>query len=224
MKLISLLFFFIKKLLRVTIIFAFVVLAITLLIWLIHTVVTVQYQSAIYTNIHSISGKKVALVLGAGLHADGSPSDILADRLSAAALLYQQKKIRRIIVSGDNRFHNYSEPDTMKKVLIDKGVAAEDIYPDYAGRRTYDSCWRVKSIFSQTDIILVTQSFHMTRSLFLCNNLGVKSIGFIADKPRYRWDQWLVWTVRDYFSLLLSIVDVILKRPSTIGGNKINIS
>src|SRR4051794_29574325 len=44
----------------------------------------------------------VALVLGAGLRPDGSPSTYLRRRLDAARSLYEAGTVRVILVSGDN--------------------------------------------------------------------------------------------------------------------------
>lgn len=206
---------------------AFAILLILLFIaalpFVFHHFTTEHYKPSMYSNVRSISGKNVALVLGAGLEPNGSPSYILHDRLETSAKLYKAKKVKKIVVSGDNRFKNYSEPDAMKAALVKMGVPANVIQPDFAGRRTYDSCWRMNHIFSQTDIIIVTQSFHMTRSLFLCNHLGVKSIGMIADKPRYSAADWNWWTFRDKLSILKAYFDIYIWQPYVVPGKTIEL-
>src|SRR5258708_11414714 len=128
-----------------------------------------------FTDVSAVPAARVALVLGAGVHRDRRPSPILADRIKAAVALYKAGKVKKLLMSGDNRVANYNEPDVMKKMALDLGVPKEDVQVDYAGRRTYDSCWRAKYIFSQDNLIVVTQSFHMPRALFLCEMLGVKT-------------------------------------------------
>lgn len=188
----------------------------------IHSIMDNYYKKSVYTNIQTIPQKYTALVLGAGVKPNGIPSNILYDRLEAAANLYKNGKVKKIIVSGDNRFTTYNEPSVMQKTLLTMGVSQKDIQADYAGTRTYASCWRIKHIFDQKDIIIVTQSFHMARSLFICNQLGVTSIGFIADKPRYNPLQWFYWSIRDMFSSILSIIDVYIRRPYVMGGPQIS--
>lgn len=189
----------------------------------IYALTYIHYRSQIYTDIHQIPEKKVALVLGAGVWRNGSPSPILADRIQAAVELYKAGKVKKLLMSGDNRFSHYNEPEAMIREAINSGVPESDIQADYAGRRTYDSCWRAKNIFSQDEIIIVTQSFHMTRALFLCNQLGIKSIGFSADQPHYTSTQWLYWTSRDMVALNLSIIDLYLVEPDFIRGDKIDL-
>ena len=188
--------------------------------WIVLSATSSHLQSS---SENSLSPAYSAIVLGAGLRSDGSPSDILRDRVEAGVKLYKSGKVKKLIMSGDNRFKNYSEPDVMKQVAIQLGVPAEDIQPDYAGRRTYDSCWRARHIFSQNETIIVTQSFHMTRAIFVCNQLGIKSQGFTADVDRYDKKSWLYWSLRDIISLDKSLIDIFVFPPKPVGGEKIQI-
>jgi len=93
---------------------------------------------------------------------------------------------------------------------------------DYAGRRTYDTCYRAKVIFGVTDAILVTQRFHLPRALFLCNGLGVNATGVIADNFNYRRRSLLFWNLREIPATVTAFSDVvtrplpILGKPETI--------
>ena len=88
-------------------------------------------------------------------------------------------------MSGDNRFVNYNEPEAMRQYALDLEVPDNAIVLDYAGRRTYDTCYRAKAIFGINSALLVTQQFHMPRALFLCNMLGVQAIGVEANNYWY---------------------------------------
>ena len=79
------------------------------------------------------------VVLGASVYADGTPSDILADRLEVACDLYKSGAARAIIVSGDNRTSHYNESDAMKAYCVELGVPSEDVYVDHAGNTTYEA-------------------------------------------------------------------------------------
>ena len=65
------------------------------------------------------------VVLGASVYADGTPSDILADRLEVACDLYKSGAARAIIVSGDNRTSHYNESDAMKAYCVELGVPCD---------------------------------------------------------------------------------------------------
>ena len=91
-------------------------------------------------SVESAPAKRVAIVFGAGLWRDGSPTPVLRDRVATAAQLYLAGKVEKLLMSGDNRFADYNEPAAMQAYAMQLGVPEEDIVLDYAGRRTYDTC------------------------------------------------------------------------------------
>lgn len=132
-----------------------------------------------------VQARPIALILGSSLKG-GKPNTSLEDRLLVGIDLYQAKKAKKFLVSGDNRSADYNEPIAMKNFLMEKGIPEKDIVVDYAGRRTYDSCYRAKEIFDLTSLIVVTQEYHLYRALYLCNKLGIDAVGVGADKREYQ--------------------------------------
>jgi SanA protein len=128
---------------------------------------------------------RIAIVFGAGVLSDGTPSAMLEDRVRTAAELYRAQKIDRILVSGDNRFANYNEPKAMREYLISHAVAPKDIIMDYAGRSTYETCLRAREIFEVRRALLITQRFHLPRALYLASSLGLEVQGVAADRLDY---------------------------------------
>ena len=183
--------------------------------------ITAIYSSTrIYTDANEIPSNRAAVVFGAGLQRDGTPSPVLRDRVAAAVQLYQTGKGEKILMSGDNRFVDYNEPGAMYKYAVELGMPAEDIVLDYAGRRTYDTCYRAKAIFNLTEVILVTQTYHLPRALFTCNALGLPSIGFSADQRIYRKSSLLIWNIREIPSTIMSLVDVWLRHSIPVLGKQ----
>jgi len=90
---------------------------------------------------------QVALVLGALVNADGTPSQMLADRITTALRLYRAGKVDKLLVSGDHGTTAYDEPDTMKRALLAAGVPARDVFTDHAGFDTWDSMVRARKVF-----------------------------------------------------------------------------
>jgi len=95
----------------------------------------------------------VVIVPGAGLNPDGTPSTPLRDRVKAAVELYLAGKAQKILMSGDNRFINYNEPESMRQYALSLGMPAEDIVLDYAGRSTYDTCYRAKQFLASSALL-----------------------------------------------------------------------
>jgi vancomycin permeability regulator SanA len=140
--------------------------------------------------------RDVALVLGAGLRTDGSPSFVLRTRVEAAVDLYKRGLVRKLVMSGDNSLASYDEVSAMKDYAETLGVVRRDVILDYAGFRTLDSCVRIRKVFGQTRIYVVSQRFHLPRAVHLCRWAGVDTIGIIADDPR-GWSSRLKSTVRE---------------------------
>ncbi|MBN1915856.1 YdcF family protein [Candidatus Dojkabacteria bacterium] len=187
----------------------------------IRVLVASSLSDRVFYEVSDIPSQRVALVLGAGLQDKGKPSPVLEDRVLTAVELYKAGKVEKIIMSGDNRTLDYDEPSAMISLAIQNGVKAEDLQPDYAGRRTYDSCYRARNIFSLSEVIVVTQKFHLDRAMYTCGALGIKTYGMTADKREYL-DQEYVY-VRDTYAFLLAIWDVNFRRPEVVLGDKIEI-
>jgi SanA protein len=176
----------------------------------------------VYVRIEDVPSYSVALVLGAGLWPDGSLTPILADRVAVAAELYHAGTVRKLLCSGDNRFVDYNEPQAMLEYAVRLGVPEEDIVLDYAGRRTYDSCYRARAIFGVERMVVVTQRFHAARTLYLCNALGVDAVAVLADRRSYSI-QRVTWETREYLALALAWWDVNVRHPVPVLGDRLPI-
>ncbi|PWB54921.1 MAG: hypothetical protein C3F13_05575 [Anaerolineales bacterium] len=160
----------------------------------------------------------VAIVFGAGLWRDGTPTTVLRDRINTAAQLYSSGKVQKILMSGDNSYIDYNEPGAMREYALKLGVPEDAIVLDYAGRRTYDTCYRARQIFGIDDAILVTQGFHLPRALYTCNALGLKASGVPSDQHDYRLFSRLYWNLRELPATLTAILDVHVFKPEPILG------
>ena len=126
-------------------------------------------------------GYDCILVLGAKVNADGTLSQYLQARVDAAAQLYFAGAAPRILVSGDHMADNYDEPDAMKAALVAYGISPDAVFTDHAGFNTYDTMYRAKEIFCVERPLVVTQEFHMSRSLFIARALGLDAYGVTCD-------------------------------------------
>lgn len=163
---------------------------------------------------------QVAIVFGAGLTRDGRPTPVLRDRVATAVDLYQAGKVQKLLMSGDNRFVNYNEPAAMREYAISLGVPQEDIVLDYAGQRTYDTCYRASAIFGLDKALLVTQAYHLPRAVLTCNGLGLKAEGVIADRRAYRNRSLTFWRLREVGATLVAVWEVYISRPEPILGQE----
>jgi SanA protein len=189
-----------------------------LLVFFLPRLITTLYGFMRIYKVDDAPTERVAIVFGAGLRRDGMPTAILRDRVETAVQLYFAGKVEKLLMSGDNRFANYNEPGAMRDYAISLGVPADAIVMDYAGRRTYDTCYRAKAIFGLDNVILVTQKFHLARALFLCNALGLHASGVKADNIRYWPLSLLVWNFREHLATVTAFVDVYISKPVPLLG------
>jgi SanA protein len=180
------------------------------------------YANRIYASIDDlprINQPRIAIVFGAGLTRSGEPTPALYDRVATAADLYQRGLVSKLLLSGDNRFVNYNEPEAMRRTAVKLGVPDEDLVLDYAGRRTYDSCYRAREIFGVKHAILVTQAFHLDRALYLCDAFGIDSLGVIADRRSYTRSSQTWWSIREAAATVAAWLDVNVTRPTPVLGS-----
>jgi vancomycin permeability regulator SanA len=171
-------------------------------------------------RVEKVPTRRVALVFGAGLWRDGQPTPVLRDRVAAAAELYFYGKVEKLLMSGDNRFIYHNEPGAMFDYALSLGVPPEAIVLDFAGRSTYDSCYRAKVIFGVTEPILVTQLFHLPRALYTCNALGLNAIGVPADHRKYRGGSLLYWNIRELPATVNALWEVHFSHPLPVLGDR----
>jgi len=197
--------------------FLLMIIGLMSLPWLWRTAVKLVYSRQIYT-VETAPSSRVAVVFGAAVYGDRL-SSVLRDRVETAVSLYEAGLVDKIIMSGDNQSLEYDEPSAMVTYAVERGVPAEDVQPDYGGRRTYDTCYRAQHIFQAEDVILVTQEFHLPRAIFTCQMLGLDSVGVAADKRPYRGARW--YELRETGATLVALRDVVRQSPPPVLGERI---
>jgi len=160
----------------------------------------------------------VGIVPGAGLNRDKTPSLALRDRLDGAIAFYKTDKISKILMSGDNRTEYYDEPTSMRNYAVSKGVQDLDVVLDFAGQRTYDTCFRAKHIFGLDRVVIFTQTYHLWRAVYLCRALGLDAYGIAIDESNYVTSRYRFWLFREVFARLSAVWDVTIGKPIPILG------
>lgn len=187
-----------------------------------NAVVLVKGSGGIHENPADLDPAEVAIVLGAQVKPDGTMSSMLADRVRQGVALWRAGKVKRILVSGDHGSWSYDEPTTMRRAMISSGVPREAIFTDHAGFNTRASMQRARDIFEIHDAIVVTQGFHMKRSLFLARQAGIETQGLTADLHPYG-GQGLKSSGREIASRLKAVLESLTSSRVT-GGPKVPIT
>lgn len=138
-------------------------------------------RSYIYKGSEDAPEAEAVLIPGAAIFSDGSLSPIFRDRIDAALSLYDAKKVKKILVSGDNSTVTHNEVNPVRLYLLSRGVPDQDIFLDHAGFDTYSSMYRARDIFGVASLLIATQSFHLPRAVFIARSLGIDAYGVRAD-------------------------------------------
>ncbi len=168
------------------------------------------------------SSHRAAIVLGAGLNANGTPSAVLRDRIRAGVQLKQRGQVDLLLMTGDNSIPGYNEPSAMRRAAIAQGVPATRIAADYGGRRTWDSCWRARNVFGVRRAIVVTNDFHRARAVELCKAAGIAVDGAVGTRST-EYAGYGGWLARETLASWRGVIDAWIHHPKVaVRGKRID--
>ena len=166
---------------KILFIFAIILIAGAIIIFTCDRIIENASSKKIYTDVQAIPSNNVGLLLGtAKFLASGYENAYYRYRINAAAELMKSGKIKYLVISGDNSRKEYDEPSDMRADLVATGIDSTLIYLDYAGFRTFDSIVRLKKIFGQNKVTIISQQFHNQRAIYIAKREGIDAIGYNA--------------------------------------------
>ena len=167
------------------------------------------------SSVHSLQdapAAEVAIVFGAGLRRDGRPTGVLYDRVAAAAALFLNGRVERLLMSGTRSGDSYDEPAAMRDLAIELGVPEQAIELDGGGTRTFATCQRAMQLHGVTDALLVSQRFHLPRALATCAGLGLHASGIEADLRPYGRRAYRFWETREVPATTIAVLELAVSR------------
>ena len=158
--------------------------------------------------------ERVGIVFGAGLLQNGQPTPFLASRITAAVELYHLDRVQKLLMTGDNSRTDYNEVRSMQEYAHNLGVPMQDITLDYAGFSTYESCYRAHKVFGVHQAIVITQNYHLPRTVYTCDRLGIKTVGLgTPDLELYGWRGMMPDLRREMLANVKALLEVHVTRP-----------
>ncbi len=168
-----------------------------------------------YREIELVPPQPIAIVFGAGVWDDGTPTPMLADRVQAAINLYKLGRIQKILMTGDNFYPDYDEVQAMSSYAEKQGVPIIDILLDPAGLNTYDSCYRAKSLFGIEQAVLITQRYHLPRAVYTGRQMGIKAVGLgTPDWGIFQTNSMTYYTFREFMAVIKAFWQLRITRPN----------
>jgi vancomycin permeability regulator SanA len=172
-------------------------------------------------DVEEAPSERVVIVLGASVLRSGQPSDMLADRLLTALDLYHAGKAEKFLLSGDHGKVDYDEVESMRKFLLEREVSEGDIVLDHAGFDTFDSMSRAKKVFGLNEALVVSQSYHLPRAIYVAENNDLEVFGVSADRQNYVKIEY--FKLREMLARVKAVLDVWLGSEPKFLGEEISI-
>ena len=171
-----------------------------------------------------LEGVDCILVLGCGVRDDGTPSDMLRDRVRTGVSLWQDGVSPKLLMSGDHGRTDYNEVGVMKALAVEAGVPDTDVFMDHAGFSTYESMVRARDVFCAKKIVIVSQEYHLYRAVYVARALGLDAFGVSADlRPyagqSYREAREVLARAKDFLTSVLQPKPTYLGDPIPISGD-----
>ena len=186
---------------------------------LINAGIIIAARNYVYSDINAIPPRTAVLVLGSQTHGTRL-SPVLLDRVEAAIMLMEKRTGTKLLLSGDSGGQFYDEVNAMWLHVLANApeIKEEDIFLDHAGFSTWDSVYRARHIFEVTDLIIVTQEFHISRAVSMARSLGMNALGYGLYQGRFQGPSLRSWQIREYFARVKAFYSIIFRpKPQLLG-------
>ena len=169
-------------------------------------------KGRMYDTVENVPHRKVGLILGTSPVStwNGRRNYYFYHRIKSGAELYKAGKVDWLVVSGGdyrNTENGYDEPVAMRDSLIKQGVDSARIVLDYDGTRTLNSIAKMRDVYCQDSITIISQEYHNERALYQAKHLGIDAIGFNAKTPG-RYTSWWRNRGREVLARVKLFIDV----------------
>ena len=79
------------------------------------------------------------------------------------------------------------------------------------------ACVRAREVFGVSDLIVVTQSYHVPRAVATCVRVGVNASGVGDDSARQYARSWRSGAIRDQLACVKTVLDLVFDRRPALG-------
>lgn len=150
--------------------------------------VIATFGQADYTRQALDQPGNLAVVFGAGVRADGTPSLALHDRTISGIALYTQGHAAKLFFSGGPGRGAIHETEAMTQLALANGVPQADILIDRQGLSTWDTAQHTAELVKSnpnTTILAVTHAYHIPRVelAFQMHGLDVLTVPATETRP-----------------------------------------
>jgi len=156
-----------------------------------------------------------AIVLGAKVMADGTPSPALARRVAHAATLVHSGRVAHLLMSGGAVNHPTPEAQVMRDLAMAAGIDADRIVVEDQSRNTIGNARHSAPIIvaqGWTRLLLVTDSFHLPRARLIFAHHGLK-VALSGARPESVSAEWVMAHLREIPAMMKTLFRLATEKP-----------
>lgn len=170
-------------------------------------------RERVFDSVADIEARTVGVVLGTSKKSGpDTPNRHFDNRLVAAAALFREGKVSKLLVSGYRDSRYYDETRDMIVRLKELNVPGSEILADDRGLRTLDSVARSKTVFGFDRIVIISDDFHVNRALFIADRYGIDAIALRSESVGYGDSRKV--RLREYFARVKAVLDLYVCPPA----------
>ena len=159
----------------------------------------------------------VIVVLGAAVWPGGRPSPALRRRVLHAVELMRKDKANYLLVTGGLGKYPPAESRVMKNIALNEGVSINKIVLEEKGTSTFKSaihCVQMMRKHNWMNAIIVSDPYHLVRSVFVFRCLGIHAVGSGARGGRQVNPLWKWWYyhIRELIALPWYLVLILITK------------
>jgi len=202
-------------------------LLLTLIINIYMSAFAEKYIITSFNDLPNSKGNQGWTCLVLGAQVSGTKlSPVLKDRVEAGIEAFSNNYATTLLLSGDHGKKWYDEVNAMRIYILDNYPEFDKnrIFLDHAGFDTYDSIRRAQKIFCAENLVIISQSFHTIRAVYIARKLGINAYAYAVDQSKYS-NQWqFSWAFREYFARVKAFFDTLVRRDPQYLGDKIPVT
>lgn len=152
-----------------------------------------------------------AIVLGAMVRPDGSPSPALVRRVRHGVRLLREGRVGHLLMSGGAVRHAIPEAHVMRDLALAAGIAPDRVHVEDTSVNTIGNALLSRRLIDERGwrrLAVVTDACHMARSLYIFHRLGLPVSPAPAWPEAGPGAEWYMAWAREALALPWTIIRV----------------
>ncbi|MEH7344786.1 YdcF family protein [Bacillus sp. JJ1532] len=154
--------------------------AIILLLIIIIGIHQSMMETAKKTPPHSVP---YLIVLGAKVNGEEMSLSLLFRAKKALEYLKENPETNVIVTGGQGNGENITEAEALRRFFIEQGISEDRILKEELSTSTYENLKYTKDIYDIDEAVIVSNDFHLYRSLKLAEKVEIKGYPLAAETP-----------------------------------------